>query len=198
MIKIELSGDEALHYLQNENKEEIKYTQLLKEFNEFKQTTTLLGKKYVNLQEKYDKLLANTTDTLNNITKSSRVKHDTELANDIKSKNSVFTTPKHMDSTIKRSPFEIKEVISNIPKYKSRLSKLGQESLDELSKGKLRSRCNVKQFAARFNVRPATVCTFIEKHSNNKYKLILGKDVPKKDIWDGATVEPKELYFTKV
>ena len=95
MIEITLSGDEALQYIQNEKNEEARFSMLFQEHTELREASTIIGSRFVALQEKYDALLASTNtmatfDKAIDLAKSSRIEHDTELANDIESERPKF------------------------------------------------------------------------------------------------------------
>lgn len=121
---------------------------------------------------------------------SSKILSDAKKLTDIKSERSKpnpFTTKK---------PRVMVEPTVEV-KYKSRLSKQDKIDLHDYAMNKVRSNCRVDQFAMKRRLRAVTVETYIDRHSNGKYKAVLGSDIKKWDIWDNAVVDPEKLYIRK-
>ena len=121
---------------------------------------------------------------------SSKILSDAKKLTDIKSERSKpnpFTTKK---------PRVMVEPTVEV-KYKSRLSKQDKIDLHDYAMNKVRSNCRVDQFAMKRRLRAVTVETYIDRHSNGKYKVVPGSDIKKWDIWDNAVVDPEKLYIRK-
>ena len=123
MIEVKLTGEDALQYLQDKETQEEKYEKLLVEFRGLKDISGKLRLSYIDLQKKHELLLSQVINVENfdkavEVAKSSRIEHDTELANDIESGTPKLPNggmgPKLFGPIIKRSPFEIKEAVPTI------------------------------------------------------------------------------------
>ena len=170
MIEIKLTGDDAQDYLDGTYDSSPTIEELLQEIGKLKST------------------LKESTPT------SSKILSDAKKLTDIKSERSKpnpFTAkkPKGIIETPTAETVEFK--------YKSRLSKQDKIDLHDYAMNKVRSNCRVDQFAMKRRLRAVTVETYIDRHSNGKYKAVLGSDIKKWDIWDNAVVDPEKLYIRK-
>jgi len=176
MIEIKLTGDDAQDYLDGTYDSSSTIEELLQEIGKLRST----------LKESTPKppLISVSTPT------SSKILSDAKKLTDIKSERSKpnpFTTKK---------PRVMVEPTVEV-KYKSRLSKQDKIDLHDYAMNKVRSNCRVDQFAMKRRLRAVTVETYIDRHSNGKYKAVLGSDIKKWDIWDNAVVDPEKLYIRK-
>jgi hypothetical protein len=176
MIEIKLTGDDAQDYLDGTYDSSSTIEELLQEIGKLRST----------LKESTTKppLISVSTPT------SSKILSDAKKLTDIKSERS------------KPNPFTTKEPRDMVEptvevKYKSRLSKQDKIDLHDYAINKVRSNCRVDQFAMKRRLRAVTVETYIDRHSNGKYKVVLGSDIKKWDIWDNAVVDPEKLYIRK-
>jgi hypothetical protein len=177
MIEIKLMGGDAQDYLDGIHENTSTITQLLQEIGELKA-----------------KLSNATSAEMPRSTTSAKILSDAKKLTDIKSERS------------KPNPFMAKEPrdIVETPtaetiefKYKSRLSKQDKIDLHDYAMNKVRSNCRVDQFAMKRRLRAVTVETYIDRHSNGKYKVIPGTEIKKWDIWDNAVVDAEKLYIRK-
>ena len=177
MIEIKLMGGDAQDYLDGIHENTSTITQLLQEIGELK-----------------DKLRNATSAEMPRPTTSAKILSDAKKLTDIKSERSrpnPFMTkePKDIVETPTAETVEVK--------YKSRLSKQDEIDLHDYAMNKVRSNCRVDQFAMKRRLRAVTVETYIDRHSNGKYKIVLGSDIKKWDIWDNGVVDPEKLYIRK-
>ena len=181
MIEIKLTGDDAQDYLDGTYDSSPTIEELLQEIGKLRST----------LKESTTKppLISVSTPT------SSKILSDAKKLTDIKSERSKpnpFTAkkPKGIIETPTAETVEFK--------YKSRLSKQDKIDLHDYAINKVCSNCRVDKFAMKRRLRAVTVETYIDRHSNGKYKAVLGSDIKKWDIWDNAVVDPEKLYIRKV
>ena len=193
MIEIKLMGGDAQDYLDGIHENTSTITQLLQEIGELKA-----------------KLSNATSAEMPRSTTSAKILSDAKKLTDIKServKGNPFGPSKGSTgfSDIP-NPFMVKEPkdIVETPtaetvefKYKSRLSKQDKIDLHDYAMNKVRSNCRVDQFAMKRRLRAVTVETYINRHSNGKYKVVPGSEIKKWDIWDNAVVDPEKLYIRK-
>jgi len=177
MIEIKLMGGDAQDYLDGIHENTSTITQLLQEIGELK-----------------DKLRNVTSAEMPRSTTSSKILSDAKKLTDIKSERSkpnpfMAKEPRDIVETPTAETVEIK--------YKSRLSKQDKIDLHDYAMNKVRSNCRVDQFAMKRRLRAVTVETYIDRHSNGKYKVVPGSDIKKWDIWDNAVVDPEKLYIRK-
>ena len=171
MIEITLKGEDALQYIQNEKIVDARVVDLLETIE--KQRKEIEQLKSAEMP-----------------TASAKVKEDSKKLSN-KSGKILFS---HRDTT----PVEEPEVVEELPvKYKSRLSKKDRQELDAIANEKFRSNAKLDQFALKRNLRTSTVKTYIEKHSEGKYKLIKGTDIKSYMIWPNAVIEAESLYIAK-
>jgi len=167
-ITIILTGDTALNYINNEKLKDENYDKLVADLNK-------ITAERDNLQARLDEL-NNTRPT------SHKVSIDTEMFDSLhKPSNSPFSNVKPKVPTVK---------------LKSRLPKAAKEDLHDIAIKKVRGVCELNTFAAKWNVRPATVETYIKKHSKDAYKLVPGSFFKPKDIWTNAEISPNSFYIT--
>jgi hypothetical protein len=177
MIEIKLMGGDAQDYLDGIHENTSTITQLLQEINELK-----------------DKLRNVTSAEMSRSTTSAKILSDAKKFTDIKSERSkpnpfMAKEPKDIVETPTAETVEVK--------YKSRLSKQDKIDLHDYAMNKVRSNCRVDQFSMKRRLRAVTVETYIDRHSNGKYKVVPGSDIKKWDIWDNAVVDPEKLYIRK-
>ena len=165
MISITLTDEDALSYIQNEKIGDVKYEELSQHFS-------IALKQYDNIKAKYDALVAQQVPP--------------KVSTDVAKLASMEKKP---------SPFKHVEPIAHTIKYKSRLSKQDKLDLDMLAREKCRSNCEIEQFAAKRSLRPKTVATYINKHSDEQYILIEGCSIPDSDLWKNATIRADRLYI---
>lgn len=178
MIEIKLTEEDAIQYIQDDRLKSSQDVQLLKDYENLKKISGEVRLAYITLQKKYDELKSQQV--------SPRIEEDTKKLDEIfKSTSSKKFSPKPI-------------VTEATPKLKTRLSKADRQALDKYAREKFRSNAKVSQFAMKRNLRPSTVETYINKHSNNIYKMVLGKTISPLSIWNNAVIEPNELYFTVV
>jgi hypothetical protein len=169
MIEIKLTGDNALLFLQNEANSSDNLVDLQSKYRN-------LSEAYNKLQEDYNKLV--------NTKVSSKVLKDSEI---LDSMNSNPFTKQHKED---------REIVNIPTKLKSRLSKKDREDLDVLATGKFRSSAKLSQFASQRNLRESTVETYINKHSDDKYKLVHGSEIKPYQVWENGSIDPTAMYIT--
>jgi hypothetical protein len=177
MIEIKLMGGDAQDYLDGIHENTSTITQLLQEIGELKA-----------------KLRNATSAEMPKGTVSPKILADAKKLTDIKSERSkpnpfMAKEPKDIVETPTAETVEVK--------YKSRLSKQDEIDLHDYAMNKVRSNCRVDQFAMKRRLRAVTVETYIDRHSNGKYKVVPGSDIKKWDIWDNAVVDTEKLYIRK-
>jgi len=186
MIEIKLMGGDAQDYLDGVHENTSTITQLLQEIGELK-----------------TKLSNATSAEMPRSTTSSKILSDAKKLTDIKServKGNPFGPSKGSTgfSDIPNLDTAKEPTVGTVEfKYKSRLSKQDKIDLHDYAMNKVRSNCRVDQFAMKRRLRAVTVETYIDRHSNGKYKVVPGSDIKKWDIWDNAVVDPEKLYIRK-
>lgn len=173
MIEIKLTEEDALQYIQNEKLQDANYDSLLEIYNKLLADFNELQEHHKALSKESKKI-------------SSKALKDSEIIKHTDGR------PKKEFNHVATEPTKEEPV-----KYKSRLNKKDRAELDTLAKEKFRSNAKLEQFAKKRNLRPVTVKTYIDKHSEGKYRLILGDDIREYQKWPNAVIEKRCYYITE-
>jgi len=185
-IEITLKGEMALAYINNENVKQADVLLLSDKIEDLECKLQEVEDRAMHYYELYTG--SNNTPEVPNHLKEQLDKHKA-----VKEESRLGKRCKPLPNS------DITKILANDevckPKYKSRLAKQDRLDLDEYASEKVRSNCKLSQFAMKRNLREVTVITYINKHSDNKYKLVKGKDIPKWDRWANASIVDDELYI---